>query len=133
MYNMYNSHFGSPTTSLLLLIFLAALRRKLLLLLLLLLEAIHLQSKFVLKRLNKIVLLLLVVFGVWVILGEASATRYWLVKFRATLSEDLEPENFRRIVIDFRGHDNTGRELLQEHMRETHPEEASIEVDISAS
>ena len=50
-------------------------------LLLLLLEAIHLQSKFVLERLYKIGLLLLVVFGVWVVLGEAGTTTDWLVKF----------------------------------------------------
>jgi ABC-type nickel/cobalt efflux system permease component RcnA len=81
MYNMYNSQLGSPTTSLLLLIFPAALRRLLLILLLLLLEAIHLQSKFVLERLYKISLLLLVVFGVWVVLGEAGTTTDWLVKF----------------------------------------------------
>ena len=81
MYNMYNSQLGSPTTSLLLLIFPAALRRLLLILLLLLLEAIHLQSKFVLERLNKIGLLLLVVFGVWVVLREAGTSSYRLVKF----------------------------------------------------
>ena len=78
-------------------------------------------------------LLLLVVFGVRVVFGEAGATKYWLVKFGATLSENLEPENLRGVVIDFRRHDNRGREMLQENMRETHPEEASIEVDVSAS
>ena len=133
MYNMYRSQLGSPTTSLLLLIFPAALRRLLLMLLLLLLEAIHLQSKFVLEGLNKTGLLLLVVFGVWVVLGEAGTTRHRLVKFGATLSENLEPENLRGIVIDFRGHDNTGREMLQEHMRETRTEETPIEIDVSAS
>lgn len=117
----------------LLLIFPATLRRLLLLLLLLLLEAIHLQSKFVLERLYKTCLLLLEGFGVWVVLGEASATKYWLVKFGPTLSENLEPENLRGIVIHFRGHDNTGREMLQEHVWETRPEETPIEVDVSAS
>ena len=118
----------------LLLIFPATLRRLLLLLLLLLLlEAIHLQSKFVLERLYKTCLLLLEAFGVWVVLGEAGATKYWLVKFGPTLSENLEPENLRGIVIHFRGHDHTGREMLQEHMREAHTEEAPIEVDVSAS
>ena len=117
----------------LLLIFPATLRRLLLLLFLLLLEAIHLQSKFALERLYKTSLLLLEAFGVWVILGEAGATKYWLVKFGPTFSENLEPENLRGIVIDFRGHDNTGREMLQEHVRETHPEEAPIEVDVPAS
>ena len=102
--------------------------------LLLLLKAIHLQSKFVLERLYKVAsLILLVVFGVWVVLGEARATKYWLVKFGATLAENLEPENLRGEVIDFRGHHNRGREMLKEDMRETHPEEASIEVDVSAS
>ena len=118
----------------LLLIFPTALRRLLLLLLLLLLlEAIHLQSKFVLERLYKTSLLLLEAFGVRVVLGEAGATKYWLVKFGPTLSENLEPENLRGIVIHFRGHDNTGREMLQEHVRETHTEEAPIEVDVPAS
>lgn len=130
---MYNSQLGSPTTSLLLLIFPAALRRLLLILLLLLLEAIHLQSKFALERLYKTGLLLLVVFGVWVVLGEPCTSTDWLVKFGATLSENLEPENLRGIVIDFRGHDNTGREMLQKHVREARTEEAPIEVDVSAS
>ena len=117
----------------LLLIFPATLRRLLLLLLLFLLKAIHLQSKFALERLNKIGLLLLEAFGVWVVLGEAGATKYWLVKFGPTLSENLEPENLRGIVIHFRGHDHTGREMLQEHMRQPHTEEAPIEVDVPAS
>ena len=118
----------------LLLIFPATLRRLLLLLLLLLLlKAIHLQSKFALERLNKIGLLLLEAFGVSVVLGEAGATKYWLIKFGPTLSENLEPENLRGIVIHFRGHDHTGREMLQEHMRQPHTEEAPIEVDVSAS
>jgi hypothetical protein len=103
------------------------------LLLLLLLKAIHLQSKFALERLCKTSLLLLEAFGVWVVLGEAGATKYWLVKFGPTLSENLEPENLRGIVIHFRGHDHTGREMLQEHMRQPHTEEAPIEVDVSAS
>jgi hypothetical protein len=103
------------------------------LLLLLLLEAILLQSKFALERLYKTSLLLLEAFGVWVILGEAGATKYWLVKFGPTLSENLEPENLRGIAIHFRGHDNTGREMLQENVRDTHPEEAPIEVDVPAS
>lgn len=102
-------------------------------LLLLLLEAIHLQSKFVLERPYKTGLLLLIVFGVWVVLSEPCTTRDWLVKFGATLSENLEPENFRGIVIDFRGHDNTGREMLQEHVRKARTEEAPIEVNVSAS
>ena len=102
-------------------------------LLLLLLEAIHLQSKFVLERMYKTGLLLLVVFGVWVVLREASTTTDGLVKFGATLSKNLEPENLRGIVIDFRGHDNAGREMLQEHVREAHTEEAPIKVDVSAS
>jgi len=118
---------------LLLLIFPAALRRLLLILLLLLLEAIHLQSKFVLERLYKTGLLLLVVFGVWVVLREPGTTTNWLIKFGATLSENLEPENLRGIVIDFRGHDNTGREMLQKNVREARTEEAPIEVDVSAS
>ena len=118
----------------LLLIFPATLRRLLLLLLLLLLlEAIHLQSKFALERLYKIGLLLLEAFGVWVVLGEAGATKYRLKKFGPTLSKNLEPENLRGIVIHFRGHDNTGGEMLQEYVRETHTEEATIEVDVSAS
>ena len=78
-------------------------------------------------------MLLLEAFGVWVILGEAGATKYCLVKFGPTLSENLEPENLRGIVIQFRGHDNTGREMLQEYMREAHTEETPIEVDVSAS
>ncbi len=102
-------------------------------LLLLLLFLVHLQSKFVLEWLYKVRLLLKIVLSIGVILSEANTTKNWLVELRSTLTEYLETENFRLIMINFRRKDHCRREMLQKDLGEVTTEEASIKIYVSTS
>ncbi len=99
---------------------------------------VHLQSKFLLKVLYK--LLLLSHFGAWwltcflvpkrvlirVIFGEANAARVRLVEFGTALTEYLKPENLWLIKVDLRRDHHGSREMFQENVRQVRAEKASI-------
>jgi len=75
-------------------------------------------------------LLLEITLGIRVILSETYTTKDRLIEFRPTLTENLETENLRLIMIYFWWENDCGREMLQEDLGESTAEEASIKVDV---
>jgi len=78
-------------------------------------------------------LLLKIILGSGVILSETYSTNNGLIEFRPSLTEDLEAENLRLIMINFRWEYYRCREMFQKHLWEGAAEETSIEVYVSTS